>query len=266
MVLAAWVAGALGWAAVVHAAYPPAERMRLIAVVAKSQVAKYLPGNVFQYVGRVSGASSLGVPATVSALSIMMEAAFAAAAALLIGLTGYVGDIELLTEAMPGGARPFLVATGAAGAGAAAFIVIALLSTRISGVVRSLHAVLRPRPIAEAFLLYLASQVLLSLAMLVLLTSMFATVGAESTLRLIAAASFAWVTGFLTPGSPGGLGVREAVFVALAGPEIGTETALAGALVLRFATVLVDLVVFGSAILADRRWATPEQTVDSQTL
>lgn len=56
--------------------------------------------------------------------------------------------------------------------------------------------------------------------------------------RVALAAVVSWIIGFITP-SPGGIGVREAVFVALAGIAVGPATA--AAILARVLFVLVDV-------------------------
>ena len=59
----------------------------------------------------------------------------------------------------------------------------------------------------------------------------------------------AWTLGFLTPGAPAGLGVREAVLVALLTPSAGEPAALTAALAFRAATLGGDLLFYLSARL-----------------
>lgn len=49
---------------------------------------------------------------------------------------------------------------------------------------------------------------------------------------------FAWTLGFVTPGVPGGLGVREAVMVSILEPIIGPDIAVIGAVLFRISTLL----------------------------
>ena len=52
-----------------------------------------------------------------------------------------------------------------------------------------------------------------------------------------------WLGGFLVVGAPGGLGVREALFLGILGPLIGEVPALVSALTFRVATTLGDVVM-----------------------
>jgi uncharacterized membrane protein YbhN (UPF0104 family) len=51
----------------------------------------------------------------------------------------------------------------------------------------------------------------------------------------------AWLVGFVVPVAPGGIGVREAALLALAGSLVGPATLMACVLVLRIASILGDL-------------------------
>jgi uncharacterized membrane protein YbhN (UPF0104 family) len=59
--------------------------------------------------------------------------------------------------------------------------------------------------------------------------------------------SLAWVVGFVVPGAPGGIGVREAVFVSLFAPTLGAGIAANLAIALRLITTLSDVVTFALA-------------------
>jgi len=61
-------------------------------------------------------------------------------------------------------------------------------------------------------------------------------------LPVIAAAYLvSWIVGFVVPGAPGGIGVREAVFLYLVAGTVAAPTALALALLARLMTTLGDL-------------------------
>jgi hypothetical protein len=63
-------------------------------------------------------------------------------------------------------------------------------------------------------------------------------------MRTTVAFALAWVIGLVTPGSPGGLGVRETALVVLLAPMTGADRALVLALGLRVVTVVGDGVGF----------------------
>jgi len=57
----------------------------------------------------------------------------------------------------------------------------------------------------------------------------------------------AWVLGFIVPGTPGGIGIREVILAELYAQELGQGIAIGLSIVLRVITSLGDLVTFGLA-------------------
>ncbi len=68
------------------------------------------------------------------------------------------------------------------------------------------------------------------------------------------ATAISWVAGFLVVGAPGGIGVREAVFVACATTITTAGVAAASALTARFIFIVLDLL--GSLVVM-ARWGRP---------
>ena len=65
--------------------------------------------------------------------------------------------------------------------------------------------------------------------------------------------ALAWVLGFIVPGAPGGIGVREVVFTKLFDGTLGEGVAVCLAVVLRVITILGDLLAFGVAYWLERK-------------
>ena len=72
--------------------------------------------------------------------------------------------------------------------------------------------------------------------------------------------ALAWLIGFVIVFAPSGLGVREAMLVALLAPRFGAGPATAIAVVLRFANIVGELVAFGAIELAAQRWVRSAAT------
>jgi hypothetical protein len=64
--------------------------------------------------------------------------------------------------------------------------------------------------------------------------------------------TIAWTLGFVTPGAPGGIGVREALLTAQMSPLVGAPNAILIALCLRFAAITGDIVLFLTSFLVAR--------------
>jgi uncharacterized membrane protein YbhN (UPF0104 family) len=75
-----------------------------------------------------------------------------------------------------------------------------------------------------------------------------------SVLALTCLFSLAWVAGYLTPGAPGGLGIREAMMVLLLPPVVGTGAAVGLGITLRIATTVGDATAFLIGLAMRRRF------------
>ena len=69
--------------------------------------------------------------------------------------------------------------------------------------------------------------------------------GAPPLLLSVVVFAVAWVVGLITPGAPGGLGVRESIITLGLGTVIGAPAALTAALLHRAVSVTGDVIAFG---------------------
>ena len=68
--------------------------------------------------------------------------------------------------------------------------------------------------------------------------------GLGQVLFMTAAYSIAWVLGFLVPGAPGGIGVREMVLTVLLSPSVGRDAVVAVSILHRLVTVAGDFAAY----------------------
>lgn len=246
----------LGWHSLLsHMSHrlPLATTARVLCI---TQIAKYLPGNVGHHVGRVALArTSLGVPATVTAISIAQESALACLSALLVGTVGYMWQpaLKLPLAAMDVDFRYVLATVIVAG-----LLVLGLVN-------RARRANVHPNPplawlvrvapswpaVGATLPFYLAASLVNGVAVF-LVASAVSTVHLQDLMLLTGAYTLSWVVGFLIPGAPGGLGVRESALVLLLGNAYPADTALAISLLSRLATVAADVVIFVAGALLPR--------------
>lgn len=224
-----------------------------LGILMVSQFAKYLPGNVAHHVGRVVMSREAGpAPAPVS-LAILIELAGTAIVAALIAITfvairgGTLPEVYGLAPFVPEGAilpALLLVALGLA------------LAFALWKWPRYLQALKVPRApdLAIALGCYLLNFAVLGSIFLAILSQVAPQTGAD---YIFATAAFAtaWTIGLITPGAPGGLGVREAVLLTLVAPIYGADVTLIAALGLRIVTTLTDALGFVLG-LGLRRWVS----------
>lgn len=196
-----------------------------------SQLAKYLPGNVFHIAGRQALGMAAGLPARPLLKSAVLELGLIA----LIGATFGVLALPLLGEAF----SPW----------ESLLAFMSCLAATYVGSVRWLGRSFGAAVLWHAFFLALSGLIFLGTLILV--------VGHDVRPSLIPALCgvyvLAWLAGLVTPGAPAGVGVREAVIM-LALAKIFEPSDLLVAIVLgRIVTISGDMLFFfGCSLLSCR--------------
>jgi glycosyltransferase 2 family protein len=190
-----------------------------------SQIAKYLPGNVFHLAGRQALGMTAGLPALPLARSAVWELGLIA----LAGATFLVLVVPLRVEAWP--AWWSLAAFGA-------LAPLLVLSGR--------------RLLSAAVAVVLSWQViflLVSGAIFAAVLAMVAPAGLSAGLLPAVGGAYvvAWLAGLITPGAPAGVGVRELVLLYLFAARFAPADLLIAVLIARVVTVSGDLLYFIAA-------------------
>lgn len=224
-----------------------------LQIIAVSQMGKYLPGNVGHFAGRVLLGSQAGVPAGKTIATMAMETFWVLGISALFAVLALMFYVNDLHEGLIDTSNPGYLAAAAAVMLLAPFVGVRLVNRLLPGLSRKLgrgELLAEPRlftAMGVAGLIAFSFLVLGSVAEL-LATHLFQHPEIDW-LEMVLLYSVAWTAGFLVPGSPGGLGVREAVMLKLMGPAFGMETALGVALVMRLASMGADALAFGVGLL-----------------
>jgi glycosyltransferase 2 family protein len=207
-------------------------------IYGKSQIAKYIPGNVFHVVGRHVLGSQAGVKHMVLAGATIYEILGLLSISILIGFGGMIifglGNIYFSLYQII-----LIILTT---------LVITSLVTALAPYIMSLRGIILPykgiwdsvRNISKIYLFYFIFFLIAGL-LLVIIVNIFLDINFIITAKLVAIFSIAWVAGFIIPGAPGGIGVREAVIIFFITPIIGEAQSIAVAIALRFITLLGDV-------------------------
>jgi uncharacterized membrane protein YbhN (UPF0104 family) len=218
----------------------------LFAILGITQFAKYVPGNVAQYVGRVGMSLSRGIPARPLAVTLILETllviAAAAATCLITGALSKVGLVALQAHGSQLLLVTALVVAAIIGLFALRRVAPMLLRRLAPRYAPVLDGTLLPTQssLACAFALYCAVYVGTGIGLIVLAAFLLPGVPQDYCL-LIAVFALAWIVGFVTPGAPGGLGVREALMVLMLAPVYTAASASVLVIALRIATTLGDI-------------------------
>ena len=200
----------------------------------RSQIAKYLPGNVFHLAARHVRARRLG-------LGHMNVAAAALAESGILVLTAIVLSMAIPIERVPASLQ-WLAGWK--------WLIGVLLSIALVFA----HWILRRRfqhdssfPNLGRSLAFVAGAATFYAGFFVLAAAAFRELlnddlGSDVTILPVIALS--WLGGFLVVGAPGGIGVREALLVSMLAVQLGEAHALYAALTFRAVSILGDVVVF----------------------
>lgn len=242
--LAAYVAGAasLGasWVLIVRTTSGMSPNGRALYVAhLRSQVAKYLPGNVFHFAYRHAAArrEGIGHVSLGAALGLESVLLIAAAASLALGVTA-----DPRIARITAWAHWIVLVAPPAALVVCVSIIIALRRRAVTSATRAAPAMI------AAFAIDVLFFVLAAIALRWLCVQPQALPFAAWCGWL----SLAWIVGYVTPGAPGGLGLREAVLVLGLAPVVGEAEAMAVALAYRLVTIVADALLAGGGFVLRR--------------
>ncbi|WP_250628515.1 lysylphosphatidylglycerol synthase domain-containing protein [Pinirhizobacter soli] len=210
-----------------------------------SQFGKYLPGNVAQYAGRHMILRREGASHRSLVACALAEAALLLLAAILWArpLLPMLVSAPVVSWALP----LVMLAVGAC-------VAFGWLRRRVPLLARSVEA-FHPTWLVAALAAYVVFFAVMAFTLWLLCRGLRVDAPGYAYLAAVAAAS--WMAGFVVPGAPAGLGVREAAFLALLGPSLPEADVLLLAAAMRVATFGGD----GLACLAGLAgWAATKRT------
>lgn len=204
----------LAWAVVVDPdhIHPPRDMARIYA---RGVLMKYLPGSIFQYVSRQVEGAKKGIEHKLLAKSVIAEMGLH----LVSSMTVAVACLAFVSS-------PYLATIG------------------VATLIGVLLASCRPLLIAMAFQIVAFG----AFALAAVLIGALILPPATSLAHFAALFLLAWLAGFVVPVAPGGIGVREAALLALAGGVLPAAALMAATLALRAGSIVGDL-FYGIATL-----------------
>ena len=214
----------------------------VVRIYGRTILAKYIPGNVFHYLGRQVVGRELGLSQVSLAAATMLEVL------LLISATSLVTGLSINFSQAP---LPSSASLETELSILALGVLLPLLAIAfIRSISRSLFArfglpnrlELDHWQVFKAFSFYLIYVAGNNLVLIYLHIAFVGAIPVQLGLAYFAAFSISFLAGYLTPGVPGGLGVREALFALL------LSSSSAGS-VAAFVAVVHRLAVLGTEML-----------------
>jgi len=201
----------------------------------KTEIAKYLPGNIFHFLGRQVLASKVHISQIQMAKISLMFSIL-----LLIGTTLTSTIFAFLSQEIP----PFIL-TLMGISSIMSFIIFIYLYPSFS---------IRKK---VSIYIYLALSVTLQGIMMGMI-AMYQSENFTANLffQCISIYTLSWLIGFVTPGASGGLGIREGTFIAISTYlqlNISTDIIIFSVLLVRLINICVDVMLYISTIILEKK-------------
>lgn len=226
------------------------------AIFTVSQFSKYIPGNIAQHVSRLAISTARGWDAARVLLTMVIEASWAVLASsflAFIALILFDSSTSVLDISLPSPLQLIALVCFVILLPIAAYILLRNIIPRYFPRLSSLSRMSFPSLplLVLCFILGLFGFVLQGVLITILAKGIF---NAASVNFWVITGIFAvaWVAGFLTPGAPAGLGIREAVLVAGLTPIYGGGVALGITIAARLVTTMTDGAAFLLGLAASR--------------
>lgn len=228
-----------------------------LKVYLKTNLAKYLPGNVWHFYGRIVALKDRGSSLIIASLSVLVEPLLVAATALMIALAGFaLGNLSFDDLLIKGWLRGLFI-------GIVGGILICIhpqilnpilkILSRIKGLNHDSQTIQIEYypwlPVMSAmgfvglrgcgFALTILALMPLDLSQFTLILSVF---------------SLAWLLGLVIPGAPGGIGVFETTALTLLDQEFSPGLLLSALAIFRVISICAEVSGAGLAILSEQKF------------
>lgn len=195
-----------------------------------AQIAKYVPGNIVHLAGRLALGARAGWPQRTLAMSSIWELALMAIAGLMFGCLVLPLFVVAITPALA----------------------LGVFALTVTGAVVSVSFVFTRHVAAALFfqVLFLVVSALIFVG-IVCITGQISHSPGDI---VVVAGAFvvAWLVGFVTPGAPAGIGIRELVVLMLLGQTLPPADLVIAVGLSRFVTTLGDFLFFISVSFCGR--------------
>ena len=219
-------------------------------IYTKSNLYKYLPGNVFQYIGRNEICTILQLEHINVAAASIMEIIFTFFAGLLSSII-LIGNftIQYFRDNWHQILPMFILIT-------VLLILLLFLFFRrerkmLLGLIMDFKKIYNSRDslvsLMHCFVIYLFNYIFVTALFIILMLNCYDIHLSLSQIRIVAGGFiFSWLAGYITPGAPGGIGVRELIMTTLFKDNsfISTDIVLSSISLFRVVNIFGDILSF----------------------
>lgn len=234
----------LNWVSILHHAGAAAPWRRAMAWFFVGQLGKYVPGGIWPIVGQAELAHRAATPrgAAYSSTAWSMVATFLGAS-IVAAVSGLFGPSDHVVLAAALAALVLLT-----------FTVIAVPAVRrpIDRLVERFTSRRLRLPDPRWFALVVARHLPVWLAFAGMHVFVVGALGIELdaglAVELVFVSCVSWMAGFVIVGVPGGIGVRETVFISMTTASLGASVAVSAAVLARVVSIAADLLGAAGAV------------------
>ncbi len=220
---------------------------KILKIYMKTFIARYIPGNIFHFVGRQLLGNKLGINHAVLALSSVLESFILLIVGSIFILTGFFQNffnISIFDCLYINNKKLLLLLVG----GCFIAVVYFIYKKHLREIFGS-FSIRRIGYLVIVCLFYSLFLFINGVILFCIFSFMLKTNLKIGSLPIIVCANvFAWMGGFITPGAPGGLGVREALLTMLLSNVLPATIIIAGVLIFRVVTLCGEILALGIAI------------------
>lgn len=218
-------------------------RFQLVNIYLKANIEKYLPGNVIQYAGRNLLAREYEVSQKSIVAASIMELIWISVSAIFFSILISIQNVEIVGKQLWSNpvAKRNIIILMVLGVVIVSVLSIILRKTKCWGLVRGYFNKRFLILLGETFIIYVINFMLSGL----LLSLIFKILHCKIDFINIASTNIlAWLAGYVVPGSPGGIGIREAVLILLLNVEYSKGVVALAAVLLRICGIAGDFLSY----------------------
>ncbi len=232
--------------------------LEVFHIFSKANIGKYLPGNIMHFVERNLFAANHGLGQLETLTGTLMEIAGQLLASLLISAALASPEFYLfLSQSMTTGR--VLVGGTLIIVGIVGLILFCRKNTKLREMLARICSFRFAKTFAFSTFLYFMAFAINCLTMLLALYAIRPFTSLSTLPLVFAMGTLAWLVGYVTPGAPGGIGIREVVLSTMAAHTEFGDIILVAAVGQRFMFIASDFVAY---LLGNILYKAPSVTTE----
>lgn len=210
----------------------------------KSNLLKYIPGNVFQYVGRNAIVPKMNLNHIDVGAATIIDILFNIIGVCIVGIISYFPGLRITYQMYFQNNMHFIIIGTVIG-----ILVVCILfyvfQNKLKGIKKRLQKLFIPFNIKKELLciLYYAFWAIYvgTIYIVVLFKMTDIKLNVQEMIVVLGAFLLSWIIGFVLPGAPGGIGIREAALTIILQGQFPIEEILFAIMIYRIVNVIGDL-------------------------